>query len=149
MGRKHDPSFRIVLTDSKNATKSGKFLEVLGAYNARFGTPAIKNERVLYWLSKGAQASDTVHNLLISAKVIEGKKINVLPKKTVPVKAEEPVKAKEAVVATEAPVTEAVTEIPAEDTAVAPEEALVASKEEPAEESSPALAEITEEKPTE
>ena len=82
VGRKHDPSFRVVLTDRRNATKSGKFLEVLGSYNARFGSPVIKADRVLHWIKMGAQPSDTVHNLLINEKVIEGKKINVLPKKS-------------------------------------------------------------------
>ncbi len=82
VGRKHDPSFRIVLTDRRNATKSGKFLEVLGSYNARFGDPVIKSDRVKYWIGVGAEPSNTVHNLLISEKIIEGKKINVLPKKS-------------------------------------------------------------------
>ena len=87
VGKKHDPSFRLVLTDSKNGPQSGKFLEVLGSYNARFGKPEIKGDRVTYWISKGAQVSDTVHNLLINEKIIEGKKINVLPRKS-PVKKE-------------------------------------------------------------
>ncbi len=95
VGRKHDPSFRLVLTDSKNAPQSGKFLEVLGSYNARFGKPEIKGDRVIYWVSKGAQVSDTVHNLLISEKIIEGKKINVLPRKS-PVKKEGEEEAKKA-----------------------------------------------------
>ncbi|MCR4331038.1 MAG: 30S ribosomal protein S16 [Patescibacteria group bacterium] len=120
VGRKHDPSFRLVLTDSKNGPQSGKFLEVLGSYNARFGKPEIKGDRVIYWVSKGAQVSDTVHNLLINEKVIEGKKINVLPRKS-PVKkegeevtekanvtAEAPVLEKVAVVEEEAPVEEKV-----------------------------------------
>lgn len=84
VGRKNDPSFRVVLTDSKNATRSGKFLEILGSYSARQGEPVISGERVNYWMSVGAKPSDTVHNLLISKKIITGKKINVLPKKTVP-----------------------------------------------------------------
>src|SRR3989344_888171 len=82
VGRKHEPSFRLVLTDSKNSTKSGKYLEVLGNYDARRGEKAeFKADKILYWMSKGAQASPTVHNLLISKKIIEGKKVNVLPKK--------------------------------------------------------------------
>ena len=82
VGRKHEPSFRLVLTDSKNSTKSGKYLEVLGNYDARRGEKAeFKADKILYWMSKGAQVSSTVHNLLISKKIIEGKKVNVLPKK--------------------------------------------------------------------
>jgi small subunit ribosomal protein S16 len=86
VGRKNDPSFRVVLTDSKNATRSGKFLEILGSYSARQGEPVLSSERVKYWMSVGAKPSNTVHNLLIKEKVISGKKINVLPKKTVPKK---------------------------------------------------------------
>jgi small subunit ribosomal protein S16 len=86
-GRKHEPTFRLVLTDSKNSTKSGKLLEVMGSHDPRFDkNTIIKADRVKYWLGEGAQASGTVHNLLITHKVITGKKINVLPKKTVPKK---------------------------------------------------------------
>ena len=88
VGRKNDPSFRVVLTDSKNSTKSGRFLEVLGSYNARFGKPEIKADRVKYWMSVGAKVSPTVHNLLINEKVTSGKKINVLPRKSPPKKEE-------------------------------------------------------------
>jgi small subunit ribosomal protein S16 len=82
VGRKHEPSFRLVLTDSKNSTKSGKYLENLGNYDARRGEKSeFKSDRITYWMSQGAQASETVHNLLISKKIIEGKKINNLPLK--------------------------------------------------------------------
>jgi len=40
-GRKHDPTFRVVLTDSRSGPKSGKFLEVLGSYNPRQKKDAI------------------------------------------------------------------------------------------------------------
>jgi small subunit ribosomal protein S16 len=83
VGRKHEPVFRLVLTDSKNGPKSGKFLEILGNFDARSGEKAeFKVDRVKYWMEKGAKLSDTVHNLFIERKFIEGKKINVLPKKT-------------------------------------------------------------------
>lgn len=85
VGRKNDPAFRLVLTDSKNSTKSGRTIEVLGSYNARRGEPALKEDRIKYWLSVGAKPSPTVHNLLISGNVITGKKVNVLPKKSLPV----------------------------------------------------------------
>lgn len=83
VGRIHEPVFRLVLTDSRNAAKSGKFLEVLGSYDPRVNKPQLDSERILLHVKNGAQLSDTVHNLLISAGVITGKKINVLPKKTV------------------------------------------------------------------
>lgn len=82
VGRKHEPVFRLVLTDSKNGPKSGKFLEILGNYDARKKERAeFKEERVKHWISKGAKLSDTVHNVLVDKKVVAGKKINNLPKK--------------------------------------------------------------------
>jgi len=82
IGRKNDPAFRAVLTDSKNSTKSGKFLEVLGTYNPKSGEVKLRTDRMKYWLGVGAKVSDTVHNFLVKEKVIEGKKINVLPRKS-------------------------------------------------------------------
>jgi small subunit ribosomal protein S16 len=85
IGRKNDPSFRVVLTDSKNSTKSGRFLEILGTYNPKTKEDSqqkvLNGERIKYWMSKGAQCSGTMHNFLVHDKVIEGKKVNVLPKK--------------------------------------------------------------------
>jgi small subunit ribosomal protein S16 len=81
IGRKNDPAFRAVLTDSKNSTKSGRFLEIVGTYNPKAGEAKFENERIKYWISKGAKLSDTMHNFLVHQKVIEGKKKNVLPKK--------------------------------------------------------------------
>ncbi len=81
IGRKNDPSFRVVLTDSKNSTKSGKFLEILGTHNPKGDKRNFNNDRIKYWVSKGAKLSDTMHNFLVHEKVIAGKKVNVLPKK--------------------------------------------------------------------
>jgi len=89
IGRKNDPSFRAVLTDSKNSTKSGKFLEIVGTYNPKEGKTNFSTDRILYWVSKGAKLSDTMHNFLVHEKVITGKKINVLPKKKPTVKRKE------------------------------------------------------------
>ncbi|MFH1402382.1 MAG: 30S ribosomal protein S16 [Patescibacteria group bacterium] len=82
VGKKHDPSFRVILTDAKQGPKSGKFIENLGFYDAIRKIKQIKADRVKYWISNGAQVSDTAYNILVGEKVIEGKKINVLPKKT-------------------------------------------------------------------
>jgi small subunit ribosomal protein S16 len=82
IGRKNDPAFRAVVTDSKNAAKSGKFLEVVGNYNPKSGNTAFNNDRVHHWMKQGAQVSDTLHNFLVKQKIIEGKMINVLSKKT-------------------------------------------------------------------
>ncbi|MBX4198705.1 30S ribosomal protein S16 [Candidatus Parcubacteria bacterium] len=92
VGRVHETSFRLVLTESVNSTKSGRLKEILGSYDPRKTTDSIKADRVKYWLGVGAKATGTVHNLLITHKIIDGKKINVLPRKTPIKKDAEPVK---------------------------------------------------------
>jgi len=82
IGRKNDPAFRVVLTDSKNAAKSGKFKEILGSYNLKKNEIIFKADRIAHWMSHGAQASDTVHNFLVHQKIIEGKKKNALSRKS-------------------------------------------------------------------
>ena len=85
IGRKNDPSFRVVLTDSKNSTKSGKFLEIVGTYNPKVkngeGVMSFDTDRIKHWLTKGAKLSPTMHNFMVREGVVQGKKINVLPKK--------------------------------------------------------------------
>lgn len=89
VGRVNVPTFRVVVTDSKNSTKSGRSLEVIGTYDSVNDVKEIKADRVKHWMSHGAQLSDTVHNWLVGTKVISGKKVNKLPKKKPIVKAEE------------------------------------------------------------
>ena len=91
-GRKHEPTFRVVLTDSKNGPKSGKYLKNLGWYDTRLKNDAEKQldtEAVKHWMSKGAKLSLTMHNFLVGQKIIEGKKLNALPKKSPIKKVEE------------------------------------------------------------
>ncbi len=80
-GRKNNPSFRLIIIDSKRGPKSGNVLEVLGSYDPKAGKREFKGERITHWLSHGAKTSGTVHNMLIDAKLVTGKKLNVLPKK--------------------------------------------------------------------
>lgn len=77
-GKKHQPSYRVVLVDSRKAPQSGAFLEILGNYNPFKGEIKLEGERIRHWIAKGAQLSDTVHNFLVEAKIIEGKKKNVV-----------------------------------------------------------------------
>ncbi len=81
-GRKNEAHFRVVLTDSKNSAKSGKFLEILGTYNPHESTVKFKQDRIAHWISNGAQVSDTVHNFLVKEGAIKEKKKNVLSKKS-------------------------------------------------------------------
>jgi small subunit ribosomal protein S16 len=86
IGRRNDPHFRLIVTDAKRGPKSGKFIEILGSYSAKIGEVKIDKERAAYWLSVGAQPSETVHNFLVDQGVVKAKKKNALPKKTAPVK---------------------------------------------------------------
>ncbi len=64
-GSKKRPFFRVVVTDSR-AARDSSFVEILGHYNPRT-RPAlvdIQQERVDYWISKGAQPSDSVRTLI-------------------------------------------------------------------------------------
>jgi len=80
VGKRNDPSYRVVLTDTRRGPKSGGFIEILGSYNPKQkGSFRVKEDRVSHWIASGAQASDTVHNLLVSAKVIDKPKRNVVP----------------------------------------------------------------------
>ena len=74
-GKKNQPFFKIVVTDKRKPPRGGKFVEQVGFYNPLTKEKNIKKERVKYWLLVGAKPSDTVHNFLISEKVIEEKKI--------------------------------------------------------------------------
>ncbi len=80
VGRTHEPSFRLVLTDSKNSTKSGRFKEILGSYDPRKTKDSFNAERIKYWLSQGVTPTATVNNLLITNKIISGEKIHVSKK---------------------------------------------------------------------
>lgn len=93
-GRKHEPTFRVVLTDSKNGPKSGKFIKNLGWYDTRIKNKIeqIDTEAVKHWISVGAKLSLTLHNFFVSNKIIAGKKMNALPKKS-PIKKDVPVEA--------------------------------------------------------
>lgn len=115
-GRKNDPSFRIVVIEHTASTKAGTNVALVGSHHPKTKETIIDGEAVKNWLGKGAKASGTVHNLLVSKGIIEGKKVNVLRKKTPIVKeapADSPVEAGEA--KAEAPAEEAVAEPAAEE----------------------------------
>lgn len=83
VGKKNRAQFQIVLQEHTIAP-GGRHVEVLGSYNPHSKATVLKEERIKYWISKGAQASPTVHNLLVSKKVVSGKKVVVkVPKKKV------------------------------------------------------------------
>jgi small subunit ribosomal protein S16 len=81
-GRKNDPHFRLIVTESILKPKTSQFAEIVGTYNVKQGIFEAKADRVKYWMSVGAQVTPTAHNLLVTKGIIDGKKLNVLPKKT-------------------------------------------------------------------
>ncbi|MDO8470622.1 MAG: 30S ribosomal protein S16, partial [bacterium] len=74
-GKKNQPSFKIVVTRKTNPPKGGRFLEEVGTYNPLTKNKTLKADRVKYWMSVGAKPSDTVFNMLVAQKVVEGKKL--------------------------------------------------------------------------
>lgn len=59
----------------------GRHVEVLGSYDPHSKSAVLKEDKIKYWLSKGAQMSDTVHNLFVSKGIVSGEKIKVKVKK--------------------------------------------------------------------
>ena len=64
-GKKKAPFYRLVVADSRSP-RDGRFIEQIGTYNPMTdpAAVAVNEERALYWLSVGAQASDTARGLL-------------------------------------------------------------------------------------
>ena len=117
VGKKKDGSFRVIVVESKRKVQPGNYLEMVGSYDPRVDRADLKADRIKHWIANGATVSDTVHNLLVTKKIIEGKKINILPKYKAP---EAPVAEAPAAQAAEAPAPEVVAEAPTGvDTAVA------------------------------
>ena len=74
-GKKNQPFFKIVVTEKQKSSTRGRFVEEIGFYNPLTKERKIVGERVKYWISVGAQPSDTVHNMLVSEKIIDSPKI--------------------------------------------------------------------------
>jgi len=77
-GKKHHITYRLVVSE-KTKDMFGDYLEDLGHYDPhpKNSTLNFKTDRIKHWLSKGAQTSATVHNLLVEAKIIDGAKLRV------------------------------------------------------------------------
>lgn len=75
VGRKKAPTYRIVLMP-KQHDPWGRVIEILGHYNPRKHPKelVLNSERIQYWISKGAEATDTMWNLLLEQGVVIGEK---------------------------------------------------------------------------
>ena len=124
-GSKKRPFYKVVAADQR-APRDGRFIERLGSYNPllpkdhadRF---VIDEERVKYWLSKGAQPTERLEKLLSKLGLVNAPKIHEQPKKSAPkAKTVERMKAKEekaAAAAAAAAEAAASAEAPAEEAA--------------------------------
>jgi small subunit ribosomal protein S16 len=96
VGKKNKAQYKIVLQEHTVAP-GGRHVEILGSYDPHSKVAVIKEDRVKYWVEKGAQASDSAHNLLVSKGIVKGEKRKVkIPEKPAPeVPAEEAKKEEE------------------------------------------------------
>jgi small subunit ribosomal protein S16 len=64
-GAKNRPYYKVVVADSRSP-RDGKFIEIIGTYDPKKPghNSTLKLDRAEYWMSKGAQASDTVRSLI-------------------------------------------------------------------------------------
>ena len=71
MGSKQRPFYRIVVADSRSP-RDGRFIEVVGTYNPidKKNEVTLDEEKVMTWLTKGAQPTDTVKSILAKSGVI-------------------------------------------------------------------------------
>lgn len=77
VGKRMHPTYRVVVSDKRKDTV-GPFLEQLGTYDPHAPAESaakLNADRVRHWLSVGATASPSVHNLLVAAKLVEAKAI--------------------------------------------------------------------------
>lgn len=71
VGRKNRPLFRVVVTQKNRPVKSG-YLKSLGTWDPVNKKLDINQDEVKKWLKQGAKLSDTVNNILIKNKIVEG-----------------------------------------------------------------------------
>ena len=83
-GKNKRASYRIMVQEHTVAP-GGRHVEIVGSHDPHLKKTVLKTDRIKYWISQGAQPSDTVYNLLVQEKVIEGKKREVKIPKPVPV----------------------------------------------------------------
>jgi len=73
-GKRNQAHFRVVVQEHTKAPGK-RHIEIVGSYDPHKKTTLLKQDRILYWVSQGAQVSDAVHNILIREGVVTGKKI--------------------------------------------------------------------------
>lgn len=76
IGKNKFATYRLIVSEKARDTQ-GVYLEQLGTFNPHDKVQQFKPvaDRVTYWISKGAQASGTVHNLLVKEGLLKDKKV--------------------------------------------------------------------------
>ncbi len=72
VGAKNKPAYRVVVSD-KQKPRDGAFIEIIGHYNPLTNPASVSldEEKIIAWLKKGAQPSDTVKGLITKAGIYE------------------------------------------------------------------------------
>lgn len=72
VGKKKNPMYRVVVADERSS-RDGRFIEIIGQYQPLENPSGItiKDDRALYWLSQGAQPTETVYKILTVSGVWE------------------------------------------------------------------------------
>lgn len=76
-GKKHQPFFKIVVTDKDNPPQGGNFKAEVGNYDPRSKETELERDKIKHWLEQGAQPTGRVHNLLVEEGVVEKEKVAV------------------------------------------------------------------------
>lgn len=76
-GKKNQPFFRVVVIDKRRTASGGRAVEDLGYVDPLTKKRNFKKDRILYWISKGAQPSASIHNYLVAEKIIDAKKVKI------------------------------------------------------------------------
>lgn len=93
LGKKNKKVFRVIISE-KGRDPYGNSLEILGSYDQYRKELQVKADRINYWISKGAQMTPTVNNLLVGKGIVEGKKVVASKKGVVSEKRQGQLKAK-------------------------------------------------------
>lgn len=127
IGRRNEAHFKLVVIEKSKGPTSQKYVDIVGSYNPKAGQVILDTAKVQDWIAKGVQPSDTVFNMLISEGIVEGRKKNVLPKKSPTKKRNAP----------DEPEAKAETPAPAVATEETPAEEIAETTEAPAEAAAP------------
>ena len=146
IGRKNDAAFRMAVLPKTSGPKAGKYVDLVGTYNPKTKAMTVDGDKIKGWMSKGAQVSPSLMNLLVKNGVVEGTKTSkVVSKKNLEknIKAKAEAEAKEAAAkaAADAKAAEAAAKEAEEAAAKAAEEATAPApevvEEAPVEEAAP------------